>query len=420
MSLILHMLNGVVFFFILKNCFAIKEKESFLLSLMFLVHPVNTQAVNLISAQGELLFSFFLLGAFYFYVKEKMGSAFVFFILSLLSKETAVIFLPLILLFDFCVGKGKEVKGWGTKCQRIFRGKRLILYLVLTSVIVIYFIGRKQLFGGFVAPHRQRPLGEDLFIAVRALFFYTGLWSVPYKLSLIHILGGFSLYELFGACAVIFATYYLARRRFCGRLVFGLGWFFIPILIVFFGSFSAPVAEHRLYWAGLGGVLFISALAENARYRNKVYILIALLFSLTLLRNTTWQNPFRLWQDTLAQYPASNIAHDNLAQEHYERGYAQQAIIHYERSLEIKPSEFKPYYNLGIIHGEQGEFGRAIEYFKAALEINPHYAQAYNNLGISYLGLKVPDTARAREAIERALKLGYPVNPAIRSKVGIE
>ncbi|MGZ4058969.1 MAG: hypothetical protein ACXVPU_08080, partial [Bacteroidia bacterium] len=81
----------------------------FLFSVLFFVaHPIHTDVVANIKSRDEILsLLFFLLCCDYLYFKmeeKKIKTILissVFFLLSLLSKEGALIFLPLILLFDY-------------------------------------------------------------------------------------------------------------------------------------------------------------------------------------------------------------------------------------------------------------------------------------------------------------------------------
>lgn len=68
-SIFLHLLNTLLVFYILKRFAA--EPHTFFITLFWAVHPVGVFAVTWISARAELLFSLFLLLAFYLYLRYR-------------------------------------------------------------------------------------------------------------------------------------------------------------------------------------------------------------------------------------------------------------------------------------------------------------------------------------------------------------
>src|SRR3989344_125952 len=106
----IHIFNTILVFLIFKLFF--KKAVSFFASLIFLIHPINTEAVIYVSALQENLFLFFGLTAFYL-AKKRYNDKFhpvilsIVLLISLLSKETAVAFLFLIPVYDFLFERRK-------------------------------------------------------------------------------------------------------------------------------------------------------------------------------------------------------------------------------------------------------------------------------------------------------------------------
>jgi hypothetical protein len=67
-NVILHTLNSLVLFFLLKKIFR-KENFSFLVSFVYLIHPQATETVNYASHRPELLMGLFFMLSLFFYVK---------------------------------------------------------------------------------------------------------------------------------------------------------------------------------------------------------------------------------------------------------------------------------------------------------------------------------------------------------------
>ena len=64
-NMILHFLNGILIYFLLKNLQKNSSKTLLtLISLLFIVHPINTEAVTYISSRSDLLITFFVLAIF--------------------------------------------------------------------------------------------------------------------------------------------------------------------------------------------------------------------------------------------------------------------------------------------------------------------------------------------------------------------
>ena len=102
-----HIANGILIFVLLGNFIGLRA--SFIASLLFLIHPAQTEAVSYISGRGDPMSVFFMLLAFWFFIKSlniktfksKIYKVLSFFsaILTLLSRETAVLFPLLLMIF---------------------------------------------------------------------------------------------------------------------------------------------------------------------------------------------------------------------------------------------------------------------------------------------------------------------------------
>ncbi len=78
--------------------------------------------------------------------------------------------------------------------------------------------------------------------------------------------------------------------------------------------------------------------------------------------------------------PESPLAHSNLAYVLYGLGKIDEAVAHYRKALEIDPETPAASYNLANALSRQGKFDEAIAMYDQALQINPQYAAAHTNL----------------------------------------
>jgi protein O-mannosyl-transferase len=101
-SIVIHILNAILFFFLLKQF--LKKTLSLFLSLTFLVHPLQVEAVSYIASADYLLLFFFGIAAFTLSLKNQLSwkrsiTIGILLLCSLLANEAAVIFLLVILLY---------------------------------------------------------------------------------------------------------------------------------------------------------------------------------------------------------------------------------------------------------------------------------------------------------------------------------
>lgn len=84
-------------------------------------------------------------------------------------------------------------------------------------------------------------------------------------------------------------------------------------------------------------------------------------------------------------------------------GRKDEAIVAYEKALDIKPDYAEACYNKGVALGDLGRMDEAIVAFEKSLEIKPDYADAWNNKGFVLGDLGRKDEALV--AYEKALEI---------------
>jgi Flp pilus assembly protein TadD len=101
--------------------------------------------------------------------------------------------------------------------------------------------------------------------------------------------------------------------------------------------------------------------------------------------------------------PGNPLRHDAVASLAFDSGRVDEAIDHYERSLDLNPASAPTHYNLGIAYAARGRRDDARMQFQKAVDLDPDYAQAHNNLGaiLSVSG----DVAGALDHLRRAVQL---------------
>jgi tetratricopeptide (TPR) repeat protein len=106
-----------------------------------------------------------------------------------------------------------------------------------------------------------------------------------------------------------------------------------------------------------------------------------------------YDNAILYYQKVIELNPSSSPAYNNLGSAYGSKGNLDKAIQSYEKAIELDPNYSVAYYNLGNDYSSEGDLDKAIQSYEKAIELNPNYSKAYNNLGIAYGTQGNPDKA---------------------------
>jgi len=381
----LNIAVALVIFFLLGKL-GISRIGSLLGSLIFLCHPVHTEAIVLISNREELLCALFFFLSLYFYLFDKKPlyvlSVF-FFIMSLYSKEMAAS-LPLILL-SFDIFKSKislsRIKGYFPYIAHIL----FFLFLRYT-----FF---RNVTGETVYPGGSMWITFTTMVSV--YFRYLYLLFVPIKLcadhyvEIVYHLGFIDFIKIVTFFVyILFSVVMLKRKNILG---FALSFFFLSFLpvsnIIPFGEL---MAERYVYIPSFAICLLFSLLFDSAGYRYIKGVLLVLIISLFCIlsyqRMDVWKSEETLWKNTISCNPASSMAHMNLGNLYLRSGLIDRAIDNYNivPSGDGNYSPHKYYYNLGLAYKMKGMTSESIRAMRESISINPDFDDARLNLADLY------------------------------------
>jgi len=376
---------------------------------VFMLHPVHTEAVAWASGLPDMSFSFFFLLAFHFWIRDRkklsMTWSFIFFSLSMFSKETAVMLPPVLLAYDYLTG----------------RERPLFHYAPFFLIIGIYLILRVNALGGLTVPPflgkgQVQLEGSDYIINIFPIFaLYIGKLILPLNLNaliLFHVKKALSFPVILSV--PVFAAYlgamYIAFRKKKALLLFILLFFLLPMLpALYLRGITATMGERYLYLPSLAWSLLLaygaSLLLEKKRAAAPVLAFLAILLSLyavgTLRRNLVWRDDLALWSDTVKKSPEAAIAYSSLGKALFEENRLDEAEAAYKKSLMLLPDTPDALNDLGALYGRKGQLAEAVLCLKRAIMLQPGNFAAHNNLGIVYmLEGRVPEAIREfRESI---------------------
>lgn len=454
-NILLHAANALLVWRLL---FVLRVPGAWLAAAIFALHPVHVESVAWITERKNVLMGLFFLLALLAWVKfveassrqrwKYYGLALVFYALALFSKTTACT-LPAALLLVLWL-KGTRID-WRRLAQ-------IVPFVVLGIGMGLVTVWWERHHQGTQGEVFQIGLPERVLVACRALWFYAGklLWpanlvfSYPrWTISASNPLDYAWLLVTVAAAAIIyFARRYLGRGPEVAALFFAAT--LSPMLgfIMLYTFRYSFVADHYQYLASIGVLALAAtgitrafdALAKNRFLKGALCgALLVPLGLLTWKQAAMYADSDTLWSTTIAKNPQSWMAHNNMAigllgkgkvkeaivhynkaleldptysEAHFNLGNAvlrlgrvDDAITHYEKALETNPNNIPAHYNLASVLAQSGRLEAAIDHYKKILEKDPNHAAAHNNLGVALARI-----GRVEEAVAQYVK-SLELNP---------
>jgi Tfp pilus assembly protein PilF len=99
-----------------------------------------------------------------------------------------------------------------------------------------------------------------------------------------------------------------------------------------------------------------------------------------------------------------------------QEGRLDEAVVHYQHALRLRPDYAYTHNNLGLALAAQGKLADAITAYTEAIRLRPDYVNAYNNLGLALVRQGHP--AAAMEHFTRALAI-IPHSAETHNNLGI-
>ncbi|MBW2637440.1 MAG: glycosyltransferase family 39 protein, partial [Deltaproteobacteria bacterium] len=161
------------------------RKAAFLATILFALHPVNTESVSWVVARNNILVTLTALASLYFFIrgwdKKELFAlilSVLFFAAAVLSKEFGLMILPVFVLYQALISKRK-----GTFLEKIG------IYVPYLAVVIIYFVLRKNVTTLLLPPFDMNDLLARIYYVpyiilynLQLILFPQGLHSliVPY------------------------------------------------------------------------------------------------------------------------------------------------------------------------------------------------------------------------------------------------
>ncbi|MDP4280669.1 MAG: tetratricopeptide repeat protein [Bacteroidota bacterium] len=449
-----HFINVLLYFFVCLMLFQILKRTlknynilfPFLITLLFMVHPLHTEVVASLKNRDELLAMFFALwGMKYlldFAEKKKIRYlifTLILFMIGYLSKSSIITFLvlyPLVLYF-FTDMKPKQF-GY------IFGGL-LVVILIAHFVPRLFFLHLSR-----INSYVENPLYFEKNFWVRTgtgmmtLLFYLKKMFFPYPLLFYY---GFNMIPVTNWANIwVILSFFIhlgllviALRLFRQKHILSFAILFYLIALSMYSNIVVPavgiVAERFAFVASVGFCIGLTwaifrlfrtdpkSLTIEINDRVKVLAVIVLLVIpssiYTIHRNRDWKNMFALYKSDIPHLDNSfkgNVQYASFLLDFIYKnpGYEQQGFVnpetrdrafkYYRRAIAIYPKDYISLNELGTAYlALSHNPDSAMIYLRKAVALKPDVQAAWVNLGLAYRYQKKFDSAMI--TYNRILKL---------------
>jgi tetratricopeptide (TPR) repeat protein len=451
LNAIFHCITGGIVFFIVRRFLewsGVEAQQRNLLAafcaLLFLLHPVQSEAVAYLAGRSEGLSVMLAFAAFavFIYRREPQISwtttlaVLALFLASLLTKQQTIALPGLLLLTDFRWNPGFSFKG-------IRDNWKLYAPMALGALCGVAYFWRiitTSTTAGFAM--KDFTWYQYFFTQCRALFIYlrefvlpiglTADWDFPVSKT---ILDRGALFGLIALLALAGAAWHYRRRYPLAS--FG---FFAFLVMMAPTSSILPirdtVAERRLYFGILGLLLITASLLSRVRMKRTsltaALAVVLLIFTVaTRSRAEAWSSAIALWRDTVEKSPGKSRAHFQLASAYSDAGQCALATGEYAKAAQ-SPLEKVIRYNLLVdwglalecagqpdqalaklqeaaaidstahvytqickVYGDHAQWSEAMDALATAEKLDPTFAAIYDYRGNVYM-----NTNRAADAVK--------------------
>jgi tetratricopeptide (TPR) repeat protein len=393
-SVVIHAVNALLLFLLLRAV-SRATVPSFVVAVLFALHPFNVESVAWVAERKNLLCTLFFLltlAAYGWYTRQPRLKSFAVvtgaFVLALASKPMAVTLPLVLLLLDYW--PLQRVAGWIEPNPRIAISQEPLSKLLLeklplfalsalSSAVTVWAQSSSAL-----RSMQAFPFGERLENALCAYAIYIGKTFWPLRFALFYPHPGSSLPFWKPAlaagllCSVSIAVW--MQRVVRPYLIVGWLWF-LGVLFPMIGIVQVgdqAMADRYAYLSTVGLFVMIVwgafdlfdrlGVRTTVRWVPTVAILIAL-WCLTFRQISYWENSVAVWSHTLEVTSANPLAEDKLGFALAARGDNEEAMPHFLSAVRLDPKDVGVRVNLGAYYAAHARLQDAIQQFQTAVDL---------------------------------------------------
>ncbi len=410
-------------------------------ALLFLVHPLQTEAVTYAAGRADPMHTALMLGSIYLLFRhieskkyQSLAWSLVLFILSLLAKERAIV-LPVILALSlFLVPLDGYIRTWKQKLLLLSPYVAIAGLYAMARMTVLHFADTFD--PGVTTILQGTTPWEKALVFLAGIGTYAKLivWpdrlymekSLPLPDSILDPMVIFGAVILALSAFLIFSSF--KRKKlitFCFLAFFAT---LLPSMYVY--PVQGLLYEHWLYpafpWLFLGIGIGSSAYLDGTKrlrkispvLRASITCVVIVAFGIrTIVRNSDWQNPIRFYEKNVALGGVSARVYTNLGMAYDDAHLPGKAILTYRDAIELSGNTlFQPWFDMGNTLTQQKRTDEALDAYRHSIEINPRFIAASLNSAKIYADRK--DFGAAINILKNA-EGSNPNQPSLLSAIAI-
>ena len=388
LNIALHAANSVLVFFIARWFLARVNTRQDRLNLLaaiagalFLLHPLQTEAVAYVTSRSETLAVFFFYAGFALFLYWRNGGirwvaaigVLALFAAAQLTKEYAIVFPLLLLLTDwlFPEAPGSEALGMMRRNWRLYG--LLLAGAVIGGVLIIRVLSYTTSAGLHL---KEAGPWQYFLTECKAIWVYLRMMLLPIGQNIdpdfpfSRGLDPISVAALLGLTAVTLAAL-LLRKRYA---LAAFGWFVTILCLAPTSSFlplADPFAEHRMYLPMVGVILIAMDFlrrwkVERGQLMGAGAVVLLVYAYLAYSRSSLWANEIALWKNAADGSPHKVRPHFQLAFSYYRAGRCADAMGEFQQAAQLQPPSFELLHDWGEAADCAGDENKALELFRRA------------------------------------------------------
>jgi len=415
MSLLLHLANTVILFFLLNRMTGGLWQSAFVAAI-FALHPLHVESVAFVAERKDVLSTLFLLLTTWAYLlwtkrptRRRYTSMMLLYALGLMTKPMLVTLPFVLLLLDYWplsrMTARSDERTKTTRATSTIRWRTLLplisekfpLFLLAAASGVVTMVVQRQYTA--VQSTDVFPMTTRIANALASYLQYLEKTVWPENLAFYYPHQGESLpvWQLPVALVILVAIMALVFRVRYSKPYLAVGWlWYLGTLVPVIGlvQVGGQALADRYMYVPMIGLLLMAAWGINdvtsrwAHRRTTVAIasggLMIVLIILTQKQVGFWGNSFTLLQRAVDVTENNWLAHNNLGFAYFQQGKMDDALSHLGEAVRINPNYTQAHINMAIVLDGQGRTKEAREHYIAALRLNNNLPEAHCNVGIGF------------------------------------
>lgn len=393
----LHIINGYLVYLLMDRL--LKDKLiSLIMSALFLMHPVNVEAVSYIADFQDVLSFLFGVGAVVYVLDSRfsisrMGVSLLLIFLSLMSKETGIVYIVVLYLV-----------------YELFHSKKfaphLLKFFGAVLVSVVFYIFMRCGVGGICLVSATEPMGSMSFFnrvmhIPIVLQYYLHILFYPSRIAVLQqwhltqytlqnfiiplietsivflslILIPFGMYKWRNRLNPSILTRWFDTPGYGRVYVFFFLWIFVGLIpYIHLIPLDAIVADRWFYMPivgvlGLAGSLIVTFGIQRNSYLIGIMIVSLIVFGgRSYVRNLDWADHLRLYARDSRVSPGSGSLENNYGAELVKAGRYREAEARFRSAVSINPKNPIFWSNLGEMAERRGDSDEALEYYSRSVK----------------------------------------------------